>query len=133
MPACGGDAKPPALPGRPPTRAAASSTNRPEGGKSPAARPRTAKSGGGWPKGRGRVVVFATKPGLACRIIERFLDAGHSVGRVTGDGVYGSNSKLRAALEERGIDHILAVACSAKVPTGAGKFRVDALRSHLNW
>ncbi|MEU7039097.1 IS701 family transposase [Streptomyces sp. NPDC046237] len=75
----------------------------------------------------GRDTVFATKPELARAMIERFLDAGHHVGWVTGDEVYGSNPKLRTALEERGIDYVLAVACSAEVATGAGTFRADAL------
>lgn len=44
-----------------------------------------------------------------------------------GDEVYGGNPKLRAALEERGIGYVLAVACSAEVATGAGTFRADAL------
>lgn len=56
---------------------------------------------------------FATKPELARAMIERLLDAGHRVGRVTGDEVYCGNPKLRAALEERGIGYSLAVACSA--------------------
>jgi hypothetical protein len=30
-------------------------------------------------------------------MIERFLDAGHRIGWVTGDEVYGGNPKLRAA------------------------------------
>ncbi|MBK3574964.1 IS701 family transposase [Streptomyces sp. MBT65] len=77
--------------------------------------------------GLGEDAVFATKPELARRMIERFLDAGHHVGWVTGDEVYGGNPKLRAALEERGLGHVLAVACSAEVTTGAGTFRVDAL------
>jgi hypothetical protein len=47
--------------------------------------------------------------------------------RVTGDEVYGGNSKLRMALEERGIGYVLAVAWSAEVATGAGTFRADAL------
>jgi SRSO17 transposase len=69
----------------------------------------------------------ATKPELARTMIERFLDAGHHAGWVTGDKVYGGNPSLRTALEERGIGYVLAVACSAEVPTGAGKFRADAL------
>lgn len=60
-------------------------------------------------------------------MIERFLDAGHHVGWVTGDEVYGGNPKLRMALEERGIGHVLAVACPAEVATTAGAFRADAL------
>ncbi|GGT51799.1 hypothetical protein GCM10010271_64930 [Streptomyces kurssanovii] len=71
--------------------------------------------------------AFATKPDLARTMIERFLDAGHHVGWVTGDEVYGGNPRLRTALEERGIGYVVAVACSAEVPTGAGKFRADAL------
>jgi SRSO17 transposase len=64
-------------------------------------------------------------------MIERFLDAGHRIGWVTGDEVYGGNPKLRAALEERGLGYVLAVACSAEVATRAGKFRADALAAKL--
>lgn len=64
-------------------------------------------------------------------MIELFLDAGHHVGRVTGDEVCGDNPKLRAALRKRGIGYILAVACSAEVSTDAGKFRADALATKL--
>lgn len=75
--------------------------------------------------------VFATKPELAARMIGRFLDAGHCVGWVAGDEVYGGNPKLRSALEARGTGYVLAVACSAEVTTGAGKFRVDALAAKV--
>ncbi|MFE9476940.1 IS701 family transposase [Streptomyces griseofuscus] len=71
--------------------------------------------------------VFATKPDLALRMIERFWDAGHRLGWVTGDEVYGGNPRLRAALEERGIGYVLAVACSAEMATSAGRFRADVL------
>ncbi|WP_078611383.1 IS701 family transposase [Streptomyces sp. UNC401CLCol] len=81
--------------------------------------------------GLGEDTVFATKPELARTMIERFLDAGHQVRWVTGDEVYGGNPKLRAALEERGIGYALAVACSAEVPTQAGKFRADRLAKRL--
>ncbi|MGW0940894.1 IS701 family transposase, partial [Streptomyces sp. NPDC002666] len=50
---------------------------------------------------------------------------------VTGDEVYGGNPKLRAALEERGLGYVLAVACSAEVTTAAGKFRADTLAKKL--
>lgn len=63
----------------------------------------------------------------AARMIGRFLDAGYRVGWFAGDEVYGGNPKLRAALEERGVGFVLAVACSAEVTTGAGKLRPDAL------
>ncbi|WP_405911295.1 IS701 family transposase [Streptomyces sp. NBC_00828] len=81
--------------------------------------------------GLGEDTVFATKPELARVMIERFLDAGHSIGWVTGDEVYGGNPKLRAALEKRGLGYVLAVACSADVATRAGKFRADALAAKL--
>ncbi len=80
-----------------------------------------------WAAGLRPDTVFATKPDLARTMIERFLDAGHRVGWVTGGEVCGGNPKLRTALEERGIGYVLAVACSAEVPTGAGRFRADAL------
>jgi DDE superfamily endonuclease len=69
--------------------------------------------------GLGEDTVFATKPELAARMIGRFLDAGHRVGWVAGDEVYGGNPKLRSALEERKAGYVLAVACSAEVTTGA--------------
>ncbi len=81
--------------------------------------------------GLGEDTVFATKPEPAARMIGRFLGAGHRVGWVAGDEVYGGNPRLRAALEERGIGYVLAVACSAEVTTGAGKFRADALAAKV--
>lgn len=75
--------------------------------------------------------AFATKPELATTMIERFLDAGHRAAWVAGDEVYGGNPKLRSALEARGLGYVLAVACSAEVATGAGKFRADALAGKL--
>lgn len=81
--------------------------------------------------GLGEDTAFATKPDLARTMIERFLDAGHRVGWVTGDEVYGGNPTLRAALEERGIGYVLAVACSAEGPTKGGKFRADRLVKRL--
>ncbi|MFJ6645925.1 IS701 family transposase [Streptomyces sp. NPDC091290] len=81
--------------------------------------------------GLGEDAAFATKPELARTMIERFLDAGHHVGWVTGDEVYGGNPTLRTALEKRGIGYVLAVACSAEVPTQAGKFQADRLVKRL--
>lgn len=54
---------------------------------------------------------FATKPELARRMIERTLDAGTPCGWVTGDAVYGADSKLRRCLESRQQAFVLAV-CS---------------------
>lgn len=81
--------------------------------------------------GLGENTVFATKPELAARMISRFFDAGHHVGWVTGDEVYGGNPTLRSALQERGIGYVLAVACSHEVTSGAGKFRADALAAKV--
>ncbi|HET9138750.1 IS701 family transposase [Actinophytocola sp.] len=81
--------------------------------------------------GLGEGTAFATKPELATRMITRFLDAGHRVGWVTGDEVYGGNPKLRSTLEERGLEYVLAVACSAEVTTNARIFRADALAAKV--
>ena len=54
-------------------------------------------------------VVFHTKPWLALDMIERALDAGVPARWVVGDAVYGSDGKLRRALEARGQAYALAV------------------------
>ena len=64
--------------------------------------------------------VFATKPGLARRMIGRALDAGTPAGWVTGDEVYCAGPHLRADLERRQIGYVLAVSASHPVATGAG-------------
>lgn len=56
-------------------------------------------------------VEFATKPELARRMIERALDADAPGGWMTGDTVYGADSKLRRWLEARQQAFVLAV-CS---------------------
>lgn len=50
-----------------------------------------------------------TKPQLALRMLDRVLDAGVPASWVTGDEVYGSDSKLRRALEARDQGYVLAV------------------------
>jgi len=52
---------------------------------------------------------FRTKPVLAQEMLERALDAGVPAAWVTGDEVYGSNRRLRMALEQRGQPFVLAV------------------------
>ena len=64
-------------------------------------------------------------------MIIRALDAGVPAGRVAGDEVYGAATKLRAALEERGVGYMLAVACDHQVTTAAGPLRADALVAGL--
>lgn len=64
---------------------------------------------------------FATKPALAREMIDRALDAGVPAAWVAGDEVYGADSKLRIALQERRVGYVLAVACDHQITTGAGK------------
>jgi len=54
-------------------------------------------------------VPFRTKPALARAMIERALDAGVPAAWVTGDEVYGSDRRLRIALETRGQPFVLAI------------------------
>jgi SRSO17 transposase len=54
-------------------------------------------------------VEFHTKPQLARVMLERVLDADVPCGWVTGDEVYGGDSRLRRWLEEREVPHVLAV------------------------
>ncbi|MEU9096736.1 IS701 family transposase [Streptomyces sp. NPDC048361] len=77
--------------------------------------------------GLGQDTVFATKPDLARTMIERYLDAGHHVGWVTGTRSTVAAQDSVRALEVRGTGHVLAVACSTEVPTGAGTFRAGTL------
>jgi SRSO17 transposase len=63
--------------------------------------------------------AFATKPGLARRMISRALDAGTPAAWVTGDEVYGADPDLRADLERRRTGYVLAVAASHRVTTAA--------------
>ena len=58
-----------------------------------------------------------TKPGLALEMIERALDAGVPAAWVTGDEVYGSDGKLRRALEARGQAYVLAVRSNESTTT----------------
>src|SRR4051794_32075818 len=59
--------------------------------------------------------VFATKPVLARQMIERALDAGVPCTWVLGDEVYGSDPKLRAALEQREQAYVLTVRSNEQV------------------
>jgi SRSO17 transposase len=54
-------------------------------------------------------VAFATKPALAGQMIIRALDAGVPCAWVLGDEVYGSDRKLRTALEQREQPFVLGV------------------------
>jgi SRSO17 transposase len=60
-------------------------------------------------------VTFATKPALALRMIERALAAGVPCSWVLGDEIYGSDRRLRMALEQRGKPFVLAVRGNEKL------------------
>ena len=62
-------------------------------------------------------VEFRTKPQLALEMIEAALDAGVPAHWVVGDEVYGSDGKLRRALEARPQAYALAVKSSEKRTT----------------
>ena len=60
-------------------------------------------------------VTFATKPALAIRMIERALEAGVPCSWGLGDEIYGSDRRLRMALEQRGKPFVLAVRGNEKL------------------
>src|ERR671924_1384408 len=62
-------------------------------------------------------VAFRTKPQLALAMIERALDAGVPARWVVADEVYGSDGKLRRALEARGQAYALAVRSTESTTT----------------
>jgi SRSO17 transposase len=78
----------------------------------------------GIPNGQRR---FATKPTLATELITRAVKAGVPAAWVAGDEVYGADPKLRAAVREHHLGYVLAIAANRRVPTHAGRLRVDAL------
>jgi SRSO17 transposase len=77
--------------------------------------------------GIGDEVSFATKPQLATTMIGRAVEAGVPFTWVTGDEVYGGSPELREWLETQEIPYVLAVACSAMIPTAAGAKRAGEL------
>jgi SRSO17 transposase len=81
----------------------------------------------GIPAGTG----FATKPALARRMLARALDVGVPAAWVAGDEVYGTDPRLRADLEERGMGYALAVACRHRFTTGLRTCRADELTRRL--
>ena len=62
-------------------------------------------------------VTHRTKPQLAWGLLERALDAGVPAAWVAADAVYGSDGKLRRALEARGQAYVLAVRSNEKPTT----------------
>jgi SRSO17 transposase len=70
---------------------------------------------------------FATKPTLATELITRAVQAGVPAAWVAGDEVYGADPRLRAAVRDHGLGYVLAIAANRRVPTHAGRLRVNAL------
>jgi SRSO17 transposase len=62
-------------------------------------------------------VTPRTKPQLALELLERAVEAGVPAAWVAGDAVYGSDGKLRRALEVRGQAYVLAVRSNEKPST----------------
>src|SRR5215207_10069476 len=85
--------------------------------------------------GIGPDVQFATKPELALAMLIRALDAEVPAGWVAGDEVYGQNSGLRLALEERDMGYVLAVPVNqhviATIDGRPADVRVDALSAAM--
>jgi SRSO17 transposase len=77
--------------------------------------------------GIGDEAVFATKPELARRMLERSLAAGVPFSWFTADEVYGENPGLRSWLDGEHVGYVMAVPCSQRFDTGAGTMRADGL------
>src|SRR5215469_704341 len=72
-------------------------------------------------------VVFATKPALAQRMLERLLAAGRRPAWFTADEAYGDNPGLRTWLETQDINYVMAISCDQRLSTPTGPARVDEL------
>jgi SRSO17 transposase len=77
--------------------------------------------------GIGDEAVFATKPELARRMLERSLAAGVPFSWFTADEVYGENPGLRSWLDGEHVGYVMAVPCSQRFDTTAGTMRADGL------
>ena len=58
-------------------------------------------------------------------MVAHALDAGVSAEWVTADEVYGSDSKFRQPLEERGVGYVVAVSCAQRLFVGGVSGRAD--------
>ena len=76
-------------------------------------------------------VEFATKPALARGMLRRVLAAGVHPAWVVADAVYGSDYKLRSALEEAGQPYVMAVTGQQCVWLGFGQQRVKNVKTRV--
>lgn len=72
-------------------------------------------------------IAFAATPELARALAERALSAGARPAWVVADAVYGSDSKLRFFLEERGQPYVLAVTGAQTISVALRQHRVKSL------
>ena len=72
-------------------------------------------------------VTFATKPQLAMKMLRRALDSGLAPAFVLADEVYGSDSKFRRFLEDRGQPFVVAVSSQQRLWMGPTQERVDPI------
>jgi SRSO17 transposase len=72
-------------------------------------------------------VGFATKPHLAMAMLQRAFDAGMRPKFVLADEVYGSDSKFRHFLEQRGQAYVVAVGSQQRLWVELSQQRVDAI------
>jgi SRSO17 transposase len=77
--------------------------------------------------GIGAEVEFATKPVLAQHMLQRLLDSRAEVGWFSADEAYGDNPGLRAWLEDKDLNYVMAVSCDARFTTPTGPARADDL------
>ncbi len=65
------------------------------------------------------------------QMISAALDAGVAAWFMAGDEVYGNDCKLRAALVDRCVGYVLAVACDHRAPNPQEPVRADLLTDTL--
>lgn len=70
-------------------------------------------------------VSFATKGGLARKMLERAFEAEVPASWVTADEVYGNDGKLRRWLQERGVSYVMAVSRSHPLASVLGHRRAE--------
>jgi len=76
-------------------------------------------------------IQFATKPRLAQTMLERALSNGFSPEWVLADEVYGSDSKFRRFLEERGQAYVVAVSSQQRLWVAFRQKRLDEFVQEL--